>query len=223
MRICLAALLLVGGCVSRPEPVAVVAPPPLPAPVAAIPLPPGATPGMRIPVALADGVYPTPNRDLSPAAALWHLRAGLNVAALACRGPGEAATVARYNALLGERKGMLDAAQKAYAAEYRARAGADWQSQWDNAMTRLYNFYSQTPARPGLCATAETMLGELETLPDAQLAAVAVKRVADLDRPFTDFYRAYDAWRSQRAPVAVQFAAAATPKLAVDQAVFRLP
>ena len=86
------------GCATRPAPVAVL---PAPLPVAVAPtMPAGAYPGMPIPAVGVDGSYFTPNRALSPAAAVWHLRAGLNVAALACRGPDETAVVARYNAVL---------------------------------------------------------------------------------------------------------------------------
>ena len=60
---------------------------------------------------MGDGRYATPNRNLSADGAVWHLRAALNVAALACRGPDEAAIVAGYNALLARQKTLLDGAQ----------------------------------------------------------------------------------------------------------------
>jgi hypothetical protein len=235
--------LALAACVARPVPVAVAPPPPAPAPKPVAALPPGATPGMRVPSALPDGSYPSPNRGLSPEAALWHLRAGLNVAALACRGANEAATVARYNALLKARGAALEQTRKAYEAQYRA-AGGDWLDRWDDAMTRLYNHFSQTPARPGFCATADALLVEIETVPDAALPAFAAQRLPELDRPFTDFYRAYDAWRRQSAPVAPVVMAAAParpsalaaptsaptsppispgPRLRVDPVVLRMP
>ena len=43
---------------------------PVPAPV----MPKGASPTIVIPVALADGTYPTPNRNLTTSAKVWHLR-----------------------------------------------------------------------------------------------------------------------------------------------------
>lgn len=222
MRRCSTLLALcLTACAVRPAPVEVAqapSPAPTPTPVP-VPLPPGASVGMNVPFPLVDGSFPTPNRNLSPAGALWHLRGGLNVAALACRGPGEAATIARYNALLASRKEALAKAQKAYEAEYRAVAGAEWQTRWDSAMTRLYNYFSQTPPREGFCAASEALLVELEAVPAAELPAFAHARLADLDRPFTGFYAAYHAWRTQRPPVAL----ARAPRIEVDPQVLRRP
>ena len=54
-----------------------------------MPRPPAGAPAtLVLPARLGDGSYATPNRALSPVAAVWHLRAALNVAALAC-GDGE--------------------------------------------------------------------------------------------------------------------------------------
>jgi hypothetical protein len=222
LSIAFAAGLVLAGCSARqPEVVAIAAPPPPPPPVVAIPMPDGATPNMLIPAKLPDGSYPTPNRGLSQAGALWHLRAGLNVAALACRGPDEAVVVARYNAMLSAQKAALATAQKALEAEYRA-AGKDWQDRYDDAMTRLYNYYSQTPARAQFCAAAVQLLGEAAAVSPASLPAFATTRLGELDRPFTDFYRAYDAWRFQtRAAPAITYAAAATPRVEVDLSVLR--
>ncbi|WP_161555501.1 hypothetical protein [Sphingomonas carotinifaciens] len=189
--------LALAACAGQRE-VARVAPPPImvAAPPPARPsLPPGATPGMTIPVRLADGSYPTPNRALSEAATLWHLRSALNVAALACRGAEEAGNVARYNALLTTHKKTLATAETRLSAEFKA-GGGDWRDRYDDTMTRLYNFFSQTPARAGFCAAATQVLAESATVSDGQLGAFALAKLPELDRPFTDFYRAYDAWRT---------------------------
>lgn len=200
------AAVLLTGCAAKPVVVA-VAPPPIaaPAPVAA-PLPKGAFPGMVIPAALPDGSYPTPNRALTPAATVWHLRAALNVAALACRGPQEGAIIAGYNAMLAARKPELARVEARYAAEFRS-AGADWQDRYDDAMTRLYNFFSQSPARDEFCAAAAAILADGAGVPAEGLDAFAAARLPMLDRPFTDFYRAYDAWRGNAVrPLAQQSA-----------------
>lgn len=220
--------LLGGACASRPEPIAIVVAQPAPAPVVvAAPMPPGASPGMRIPALLADGGYATPNRRLSADAALWHLRSGLNVAVLACRGPNEAVTVARYNALLQSHRAGLAAAQARHQAEYRAADPGDWQDRYDDAMTRLYNYWSQAPARADFCATADAVLAEIAGVAPDRLAAFAVARLPELDRPFIDFYRAYDAWQGRRAPVMmaalVTPAPGSLPRIEVDPAVFELP
>ena len=184
---------LLAGCASKVE---VVAPPPVVAtlPVVAPPMPKGAFPGMKIPVMFADGTYPTPNRGLTQAATVWHLRAALNVAALACRGADEATIVAGYNALLAAQKPVLAKAEATYAAEYRS-AGGDWQDRYDDSMTRLYNFFSQSPARDAFCQAAGRVLAEGATVQGDALASFAATRLPLLEQPFTDFYRAFDAWR----------------------------
>lgn len=198
--------VLVAGCASHE--VAVV-PPPVVAtiPVAAPAMPKGAYPGMVIPARLADGTYPTPNRGLSEAATLWHLRAALNVAALACRGPQEGAIVAGYNAMLGSQKPVLTRAEATLAAQYKA-GGGDWQDRYDDSMTRLYNFFSQSPARDAFCDAAAGVLAQSVGVPAEAMPAFAAQQLPVLEAPFTDFYRAYDAWRSgatqplpMRAPV----------------------
>ena len=216
-------------CASRPMPaVAVALSPPIPVPVA-VPMPAGAYPGMPVPTLLDDGGYATPNVNLSVAGAVWHLRAGLNFAALGCRGPEEASIIASYNALLAAQKPVLASAEKMLIAEYRV-AGGDARDAYDDAMTRLYNYYALAPARPALCATAERLLAEAATIAPDAFPAFAEARLPELDRAFTDFYRAYDAWRGQRPQVtyAVTANVAAAPLrpgpwIDVDPAVLRLP
>jgi hypothetical protein len=176
---------------------------------------------MPVPARLADGSFPTPNRGLTPAATLWHLRAGLNVAALACRGAQEAVLVAGYNAWLKQRAAGLKSAETTLSAEYRA-GGGDWRDRYDDAMTRLYNYWSLTPARDGLCAASLQVLAEQPGVGADALPGAAPGWLARLERPITDFYAAYDAWRSGAvmASAAAAPATPATPRLPVDPAVF---
>ncbi len=200
------ALALLAGCTSKPRTVAQVAPPVIMVPVPAPTMPKGASPTIVIPVALADGTYPTPNRNLTTSAKVWHLRAALNVAALACRGPQELTIVAGYNALLSAQKPVLAKAEATYASEYKA-GGGDWQDRYDDSMTRLYNFFSQSPARDEFCAAAGTVLAQSTGLTAEALPAFAAQNLPLLERPFTDFYRAVDAWRGRTVrPVQPQLA-----------------
>lgn len=211
----LAVALATAGCARTPEAVVVEAPPP---PVAIeMPLPKGAYPGMVIPVRLPDGEYATPNRNLSSAASIWHLRAALNVAALACRGGEEGTIIAGYNALLTREKAPLAAAEASYAAEFKA-TGGDWRDRYDDGMTRLYNFFSQDPAREGFCAAAAATLADAAFVDDAGLPAFAAGRLAVLEKPFTDFYRAYDAWRASKAQPIYALAATTPPGPAANAA-----
>jgi hypothetical protein len=188
------AALALAGCATRPA-VIVEAPP---APVAVpepVAMPKGAYAGMIIPARLADGGYATPNRDLTEAASIWHFRVALNVAALACRGPEANAIVTGYNAMLTRQKLPLASAEARYAAEYRTADPKGWRATYDNDMTRLYNFFSQSPARDAFCAAAAATLVDAAYVDDAGLSGFATGRLAVLEKPFTDFYRAYDAWR----------------------------
>ena len=183
-------------CAGR-QPVVAVAPPPPPSVgVAVAPaLPPGLSPTMVIPATMPDGSYLTPNRDLTPAATLWHFRAALNVAALACRGTQGDEIVASYNAMLTRRRMTLSTAETRYAAEWRD-GGGDWRDRYDDAMTRLYNYFSLAPARAAFCAAAAQVLTDAVAVPDAAMPGFAAAELPTLDRPFTDVYRAFDAWRT---------------------------
>lgn len=223
----IAVIATLAACSSRPAPVVVVAAPPPPPAPAPPPMPAGAVPGMALPERLADGGWPTPGRDLSGDAAAWHLRAALNVAALACR---DESLVTGYNALLATRRGALSAVEARYAAEWKAGGTTDWRDRYDGQMTRAYNFYGQSFARAGFCAAATQAIADLATVPDAALPAVAVQHLAALERPFTEFFTAYAAWRGDaqpvmalNAPVPVVPLAPAKPVLTVDARVFQLP
>lgn len=224
--------IVLSGCAARPEPVVVVtAPPPPPPPVVSAPMPAGTWPGMPVPALLADGSYATPNRDLSPAAAVWHLRGALNFAALGCRGASEGAIIGGYNAMLAAQKPVLAAAERNLLVEYRATAGTEWRDAYDDAMTRLYNYYAFAPARAALCDTAVRVLTDAQTVSSADFPAFATARLPDLDRSFTDVFRAYDAWTKQRQVQPTYAVAAnttlgrptAAPWIEVDPSVLRLP
>ena len=104
--------------------------------------------------------------------------------------------VAGYNALLSAQKPVLAKAEATYASEYKA-GGGDWQDRYDDSMTRLYNFFSQSPARDAFCAAAGTVLAQSTGLTAEALPAFAAQNLPLLERPFTDFYRAVDAWRGR--------------------------
>lgn len=207
IRISASALLLAGvavmsGCAShRLQSVATVTPPPVA--ITATAPPAGSYPGMPIPARLADGSYATPNRALSAAATVWHFRAGLNVAALACRGPGDALVAARYNAILTRQSSVLRDSEARLADEYRSGGGTAWRARYDHAMTVLYNFFSQGFAHDTFCASATQILAESETIAPAAFPAFAAARLPVLDGAFTDFYARYDRWRAGAAPAAI--------------------
>lgn len=203
---------LLAGCARKTPEVATVTPPPvLVPPPAPKPLPPqGAAPNLTIPAATPDGGYATLNRGLTPDAALWHLRAALNVAALQCN-IGDPAGVAAYNRLLKVHAARFAAAFKALETEYK-RGGGDWQDRFDDAMTRVYNYFAQPPVREPFCARALPMLTQVADMPAGELDAFAAPGIAALDAPFIDFYRAYDEYRAALST----WTAAQPPVLTVD-------
>jgi hypothetical protein len=141
-------------------------------------------------VAVAEPPAPPPpprhspiNSNLSTAATVWHLRAALNVAALACRGTNESQIIAGYNALLKSQKDGFATAQTSLQAEFKT-GGGDWQDRFDDSMTRLYNFFSQAQARDAFCAAAAGVLAEGANLQPAQLTTFAAERLPLLDAPF---------------------------------------
>ncbi len=193
----------------------VAAAPPPPPPVMVerpMPRPPlSAASNLRLPAMTPDGQFMTPSRGLSPIATAWHLRAALNVAVLQCAKAGEPMEV-QYNAFLAAHKTALNSAHDGLKAEYRARFGAEWQDRFDDDMTRLYNFYAQPPARAAFCAAAAPLVAAAATTPAGALDGFAAPAVAALDVPFTDFYRAYAAYRADLAAwQADRFAPAAAP------------
>lgn len=204
--------LLLAGCATRPVELAAPIPVPVPfvPPPAPMPKPPQkAALNLTIPAKLADGSYLTPNRSLSPAATLWHLRAALNVAALACP---DAALSGGYNTLLATHRRALADAHKAATRE---QGGA---APFDVAMTKVYNYFAQPPAQAGFCAEAVVVMAQATATSPEALPGFAVEALARLDRPFTDFYAAYDRYRTD---LADWQAGRAPPQIAYDLAAIR--
>ncbi|WP_156679804.1 hypothetical protein [Sphingomonas profundi] len=212
----LAIAAMLAGCATRPvvAPLAVATVPP---PRAARPQPPaGASAEQAIPPLDQDGTYRTINRAISSAATIWHVRSALNVAALGCRGAGEAALIADYNQLLASKRAVLKAAFAATEAESR-KAGGDWRDAHDREMTQTYNFFAQPPAKERFCAVAAVVAAEAAAVPPDGFAAFSGPALARLEEPFTDFYRAYEsyrrdlaAWEAGDRAIAAQPAPAAT-------------
>ena len=181
---------LLAGCAKKPVDIMVVAPPPPPAP-AVMPKPPrSAALNLAIPAPLADGSFATPNRNLSGAASIWHLRSGLNVAALQCG----TASSDQYNAMLRVHKTALATAFKSLEGEYRARGG-DWQDRFDDTMTRLYNYFAQPPAQRGFCEAAMPVLAEAAAVAPDAFEGFARTAIARIDQPFADFWGEYHRYR----------------------------
>ena len=123
--------------------------------------------------AAAPPATPRPAARVEAGEAVWHLRAGLNVAALSCKGRGRTPVAGHYSRVLTRHKTLLT---QAYVAEQR-RYGKGL----DRHQTQLYNRFSnqRNPVRfcaaaasvakraaamdsPGLASNARSLLGEID-------------------------------------------------------------
>ncbi len=155
-----AAALLLSACssqqASRPvsrapasRPAAVPSPRPLPAPVYA------AAPGRS-------------------SEQVWKLRAGLNVAALSCRGRGKASVTGAYGRLLSHHRALL---ASAYQTEQR-RLG---QAAFDRQQTRIYNRFANQRSPVEFCATAASIASRASSMDSASLPPAAPRMVSELE------------------------------------------
>jgi hypothetical protein len=104
---------------------------------------------------------------------LWHLRAGLNVAALSCRGSGRESVAPDYSRLLSRHRGLL---ASAYGIEQRRYGGG-----MDRHLTQLYNRYSMQRSPGEFCARASDVAREAVAMDSPTLARSAGSLLARID------------------------------------------
>ncbi len=119
--------------------------------------PPAAAPPLR--------AASTPPASSDATESLWHLRAGLNVAALTCRGRSRTNVAPAYARMLGHHRALL---ASAYAAEQR-RYG----SSFDAHQTRLYNRFSNQRSPERFCAAAADLAQRAAAMDSPALASNA--------------------------------------------------
>ncbi|MEQ1551081.1 hypothetical protein [Sphingorhabdus sp.] len=107
--------------------------------------------------------------------AIWHLRSGLNVAALNCRGRGRAHVAPAYNRMLGRHRQILSSA---YAFELNRHG----QRALDGHLTQIYNRFANQRSLDRFCSTASTIVGEANALASAELSRSAPRLLRDLER-----------------------------------------
>jgi hypothetical protein len=121
------------------------------------------------------------HQDLAPHEQLWHVRAGLNVAALSCASRVGPAIITDYNAFLKAKQAPLADAYDQLSADYRAKGG-NWQRALDADMTRLYNHFASPTAQAAFCDAAATEVKRAIATADGDWQTAALQR---LDAPFT--------------------------------------
>lgn len=188
-RLSLVSLAAIAACSTPPPP-----PPPTPPPAVVEtirPRPPmGAVEGMSIPEVGANGQYLTPNRGVTSNTALWHVRMALNVAALACHDSGDLART-QYNQMLHVHKSVLGEANAAVDRNYAAAYGGTGTAYRERLNTVVYNFFSLPPVTKSFCPVAIAVGGRLLAMSSAEMLANAPVALAELEKPFQDFYAAY--------------------------------
>ena len=182
--------IALASCTHQPPPAAIAE-----APVSAPPRPllAGNLGAIVPPPRGEDGSYQTINRGIDARQAMWHVRAALNVAAIGCRAPEDAALVANYNSVLKAQKTALADANTSVEASFHTRFGTGWQTAHDQYMTRLYNFFAQPAAKPAFCAAADALAAQATITPAAGFATFAADAMPQLEAPFLAVYREIDA------------------------------
>lgn len=137
------------------------------------------------------------HQNITPLEQSFHLRAGLNVAALSCVQQSGATIITDYNRFLAAKKPQLATAYEAKAARYRAEGG-NWQRALDTDMTRLYNHFAAPAAQAEFCRRAAAEVKQAIAMDPEGFVSWAEGALARLDAPFA-------------APAPVMMAARAAP------------
>lgn len=108
----------------------------------------------------------------APSEAVWHLRAGLNVAALSCRGRGRTSVVGAYSRMLSRHRTLL---AQSYAVEQR-RHGAGL----DRHQTQLYNRFSNQRSPERFCRNAAVVASRVNAMDSPSVSANASRLLNQL-------------------------------------------
>ncbi len=202
-----AVILALAGCskappkpTPAPKPAAVAIPP---APLApALPFPPGsaATTQALPPRDMVSGGWITPNSNLGAEQSLWHMRIGLNVAALGCRGMAyEQALIDNYNAFQKVQQSNFIKAERVVIKELGAKTGTNGIAERDKLSTKLYNYYAQPPVQYDFCPVAYDVSTRALATPPAEILAFAQANLPLLEAPFQNFYSGFAKYQADYA------------------------
>lgn len=106
-------------------------------------------------------------------AAIWGLRAGLNVAALSCRGRGRQPVASHYARMLSRHRGLL-------AAAYRQAQARQSTSAFDRQQTRIYNTFANQTSPARFCNAASSVAQRANGLDSASFALAAPRLLGEL-------------------------------------------
>lgn len=108
-----------------------------------------------------------------PVEAVWHLRAGLNVAALMCKGRGRTPVAGAYRQFLDRHHGLLSAA---YRADQRRHG-----SRFERHETQLYNRFANQRDPASFCRRAAEVAAHANRMSSAVLADRAGALLSRID------------------------------------------
>lgn len=122
---------------------------------------------------------------------VWNLRAGLNVAALACQFSPYLRTVGNYNALLAHHSGELATAYTTLEGYFRRIAGRTGPRRFDEYSTQTYNNFSTLQGQLGFCQTASRIAKEALAARKGEFAQLAGMRLRELRNSLRPAYDSY--------------------------------
>jgi hypothetical protein len=184
------------------KPIASAPPPPpaRPAPIPQRPYPPdNASANLVLPRTGSDGLYVSPNRNISPAQIVWNLRSAYNVAALNCHLPQHAAILDGYRAFLRTNARTLTALNRQVDSEFRAKYGSRYIPLRETYMTEVYNHFAFPPTLTNFCDAVLAISRDAATVKSADLQTFAAHSLPNVEIVFDDFYRRYARYQTDLA------------------------
>ena len=186
----------------------VAPPPPPPIIIPQRPYPPDHAPAnVVLPALGVDGLYYSPNRNITPSQMVWNLRSAYNVAALNCAEPQRGEITANYKAFLRAHAKTLAAANRQVDGEYRKKYGASFIAPREQYMTYVYNHFAFPPTLPAFCNAALAMSRNAKAVKSAQLQSFAATELPAIEIVFDDFKRRYAQYQTDLAAWDAQYLA----------------
>lgn len=174
------------------------APPPIIIPQRPYP-PDGAAPSLVLPQLLPDGLYYSPNRNITRAQTLWNLRSAYNVAALNCPEPQRTEITNSYRTFLRSHARALTAANRQVDTEYRQKYGARFVAPREQYMTYVYNHFAFPPTLPAFCNAIQAMSNDAKTVKSAALENFAATHLPSVEIVFDDFRKRFAKYQADLA------------------------
>lgn len=105
--------------------------------------------------------------------AVWSVRAGLNVAALSCRGRGRQPVAGEYARMLTRHRDLL-------ATAYRREQERQGTRAFDRQQTRIYNTFANQTSPARFCGTASSVVHRVNGLDSAAFTLAAPRMLGEL-------------------------------------------